>query len=527
MHPFEGALLLASGFLLGNILASFFSFAPSLLLGLTALFLPFGWFFCSRSMLLYGTLLLSGLLAGAFLTNSAYQDLRGFTLPPEPFQGSVRIVTYPEPHLFFQEVILEPLACAPESACAEGRILWQAPLSFKGHLGERFAFTCPLAKPENFSSDFDYVSFLGTHGIRSVCKEGNPGEQLPLDVRGTFWAALGRAHQVLEDSLTNVIPEPEAGLAKGLVLGGSDYLPEEQKIAFQRIGMTHIVAVSGYNIMLVAEGVLFVALASGFWRRQALLVAALGIFVFIFFVGAPASAVRAGVMALLTFLALHQGRLSRPFPLLLFAAVLMLVFNPLLLRYDVGFQLSFLALVGIFFAVDWYRLPGPEQQFAFWQEAAKVTLFVEFFVLPAIFYHFHLFSWFSFFANLILLPVVPVAMLTSCAVAILGLLFPGAAALYAFIAYLPLTFLLRFAEFFASLSFIALPLPPVSLFWLAFWYTLLVLYCLFLALRRKRRWYAYAFTLPDIPVSRPRDSLGRLLSFLALRRRGADRDRLS
>jgi len=137
-----------------------------------------------------------------------------------------------------------------------------------------------------------------------------------------------------------------------------------------------------------------------------------------FFVGMPASAVRAGFMVSLVFLAQLAGRRISSLKALFIAGFLILLFNPLALRYDLGFQLSFCATLGII-------LFGPV--FNYWfksaiknnslREVLVMTLAAQVFVLPILSLNFGYFSLVSLFSNILVFPVLPMIM-------VLGLLLP-------------------------------------------------------------------------------------------------------
>lgn len=360
--------------------------------------------------------------------------------------GIARIVNDPEERDFYRHVILRMESCESEY-CPEEKILWQASRTAAAVPGARVAFSCVLELPENFDAAFDYRMFLAKDDIGYVCRKASRAEILPEDMRARFTGLFFMPKRAFERALERSLPQPEAGLAEGLILGGDNRLPETLRRAFVKAGLSHIVAISGYNIALIAQGFVILGIGIGLWRRQALWFAALGIVLFIVLVGAPASAVRAGIMGLCAFAALFVGRLSRSVNMLLFAAALMLFFQPLLLRYDVGFQLSFLAALAIIIALPFMERLLPEE--FFWKsfvEIALLTFSVELFVVPILVYQFQMFSPFALVANTLLLPLVPYAMFMAFVGGIAFFIFPGLHMLPAGLAY----FFLRSITFSAE-----------------------------------------------------------------------------
>ena len=146
------------------------------------------------------------------------------------------------------------------------------------------------------------------------------------------------------DALTRVLPEPEAGLAAGIIIGLRDRVDRAVATAFTTAGVSHVVAISGWNIAIVAAAV--TAVAGGLGRRRRSVVIALAIGAYIAFAGASPSVVRAGAMAAVVLIARESGRTGRAAAALGWAVVLLLLADPGLI-VDAGFQLSSLATAGL------------------------------------------------------------------------------------------------------------------------------------------------------------------------------------
>ncbi|MFZ2299986.1 MAG: ComEC/Rec2 family competence protein [Candidatus Moraniibacteriota bacterium] len=365
--------------------------------------------------------------------------------------GVGRVVNDPEERDFYRQAVMRMESCGYEY-CPQEKILWQAPRTMEIIPGARISFVCALELPKNFDEGFDYRMFLAKDDIGYICRTALKAEVLPEDTRARFTRLFFMPKYAFEMALNKSVPQPEAGLAEGLILGGDNRLPETLKQAFIKAGLSHIVAISGYNIALIAQGFVIFGIVIGLWRRQALWFAVIGIALFVFMVGAPASAIRAGIMGLAAFAALSVGRLSRSINVLVFAAALMLFFQPLLLRYDVGFQLSCLAALAIIVAVPWLERLLPK---AFigksFVEIALLTFAVELFVVPLLVYQFHIFSPYALLANVLLLPLVPYAMGLSFIGALGFLVLPGLHLLPAGIAYLFLRVITFVAEWISVL----------------------------------------------------------------------------
>jgi competence protein ComEC len=184
----------------------------------------------------------------------------------------------------------------------------------------------------------DYLRRIGVEGsIRSrslaLVRDGDP--EAP---------SLDRLRRAAGAALAAAIPEPEAGLAAGIVIGLRDRVDRDLAADFTTVGASHIVAISGWNIAIVAAMV--AALAGRLGRRRRSLVLVVAIVAYVLFAGASASVVRAAAMAGVVLLARETGRAGRAAAALGWAAALLLLADPTLVS-DPGFQLSSLATGGI------------------------------------------------------------------------------------------------------------------------------------------------------------------------------------
>ncbi|MCB9810775.1 ComEC/Rec2 family competence protein, partial [Candidatus Nomurabacteria bacterium] len=222
------------------------------------------------------------------------------------------------------------------------------------------------------------------------------------------------------DNLEKVIAEPAVGLGEGLLLGVKQALGDELEEAFRKTGIIHIVVLSGYNIMLV---VAFVMLVLGYFlsRRWRTVFGILAIISFALLVGLSATVVRASIMASLLLIAQATGRIYLVLRALLVAGFIMLLFNPLLLVYDVGFQLSFMATLGlILLTPQLERLFTKIPNLAGARMFLTATIATQIAVLPLLLYQIGQFSVVSVLVNLLVLPMVPVAMLLTFITGMLG-----------------------------------------------------------------------------------------------------------
>lgn len=248
---------------------------------------------------------------------------------------------------------------------------------------------------------------------------------------------LARLKHAFEKNIDAALPEPHAAFLKGLLLGERASLPADLIESFKKTGTSHMIALSGYNITIVGRSLasvlamVAVPFYASFW------IALSAMILFVIMTGASASAVRAGIIAALALIAHREGRHYQMTNALAFAGAAMLMADPALLRFDVGFQLSFLATMGLV-----YLSPGIERRFKQFADYVKKffgmrpvsaalkrntdettvhvfftmkrvlieTLAAELAVLPLLLYLFGYLSLISPFANIASLMAVPYAM---------------------------------------------------------------------------------------------------------------------
>lgn len=330
--------------------------------------------------------------------------------------------------------------------------------------GEYVAVEGTLVRPEPFDTDtgrvFRYDRFLAKDGIFALIERGS------LEVIEER-QGIDRAHGLLTDlkpsfidALAQALPEPESSLAAGLVAGGKQGLGKELLQAFTDTGLVHIVVLSGYNVMIIAEAVMR---SLSFASRSVAAGGGAGIIaLFILAAGAGAAGVRAGLMAGIALYARASGRTYDALRALCVAATLMLIWNPLLLIYDPGFQLSFIATIGLILGA-----PHVESRLAFitlrfLREIVSATIAAQIAVLPLLLFQTGLLSIVSLPANVLVLPVVPFAMALSGLAGVAGWIVPPLAPFFGLPAYVLLAYMIHMTEFLSSIPLSAVSLPPFS-----------------------------------------------------------------
>jgi competence protein ComEC len=473
---------LSTGFIGGVAAASFYY--PQkignlhLLMGLTVALIVFFTFYENKKSVVFSFTLMFFAL-GVYLVTSKLEETCDLNLDGQNFFGEVMIMQDPESVGKYQKIIISPDENRDVKFLLN--VYDYAPYFY----GDKLRVECVLKKPENFSAGFDYQMYLAKDGVGYECQKSKI-EKLEGSGGNFIYRIIFRIKNIFNEKIAKLIPAPEAGLLSGLLLGGNNLLGESWQEKFSITGMTHIVAVSGYNVTIIAEYLMLLGIWLGLWRRQAFWFAVSGITLFIFMIGLPSSAVRAGVMGILLIWAMKNGRLANSQNALLFSASVMLLINPLLLRWDVGFQLSFLATAGIiyFYPLSENYLIKNNKVFG-WLEILLLTLSAQIFVLPIILFNFQKLSLVSPLANLLILPIIPLAMILGFTAVLAGFIFMPLAIVLAWLAYLPLKYETLVINYLASLQYASV---KFNLSWpeVVIWYVILLVFLFYVRMKKNK-----------------------------------------
>ncbi|MDD5071381.1 MAG: ComEC/Rec2 family competence protein [Patescibacteria group bacterium] len=332
-----------------------------------------------------------------------------------------------------------------------GKILVTTNLYPAFSYGDELKIKCELKAPEEFSG-FAYDRYLARYNIYSVCYHPKI-EKIGGGKGNYFYGKIFKLKGRLRDVINYSLPEPEAGLAGAITLGYKKGIGDYWQEKFSQAGLSHIVAISGLHISILAALVMGFSLGIGLPRRKAFWLAGLFLLVYIFLIGLPASAMRAGLMGFLVLWAMNLGRLNKLTNSLVLAAAILLLINPKLLRDDIGFQLSFLAVLGIAYFFPIFRKLAGEKRGAvkIFLDIAGITLSAQVFTLPVIAFNFGQVSLIAPISNLLVLWVLPFllsAILTGLA---LGLIWPSLSWLFFFPAFLALKYIMAVADWLTRL----------------------------------------------------------------------------
>lgn len=272
------------------------------------------------------------------------------------------------------------------------------------------------------SADFDYANYLAKDNIYLTATQAGELHAQPSP-RPTFLGALYHAKHWVADAIHRFLPEPHSSLLAGLLLGIKTDLSDSFRLALKNSGTSHIVALSGFNVTIIITFLLFMLRTLP--RRFVWILSSILILGFVVMTGAASSVVRAAIMGWVLLLAGLWGRRHSATTAILLAACLMVGLHPLILFYDVGFQLSLAATAGILYGSTLLTLSPTQPLIRLLTETLFATIGATIFTLPLIALYFGGISWVTLGANLIIVPLIPYVMLVGCLGLVGFLLWPA------------------------------------------------------------------------------------------------------
>lgn len=316
--------------------------------------------------------------------------------------------------------------------------------------------------------EFSYRDYLARQGVHSIMEL--PYTRVLAEGEGSpLYHTLFAFKQRAQDTIIQLFPAPQSALLTGILLGNDNNIPPDLADDFRSTGMTHIIAISGFNIAILIA-IMMSLMSAWMPRRLAIFVSISGVVLYTLLVGADASVVRAALMGSIYLIAVRWlGRPNFAFGSLFLAGIVMTVLRPFTL-WDVGFQLSFTATLGLMLYADpftqWTRRQLcrvasqeiVERVMSVITEAVIITLAAQVLTLPLMLGYFQQLSLVSLPANAFILPAQPGVMLWGGLATLVGMAAPAVGQLLAWIAWLFLTYTIWLVRLFASVPGAAVPL---------------------------------------------------------------------
>lgn len=290
---------------------------------------------------------------------------------------------------------------------------------------------------------------------------------------------MGRDNSIIETlrrrfvaGMQTALPEPSASFAVGLLVGQRANLPDHVKESLGAVGLTHIIAVSGYNLTIIMRAVRRTFRKRSKYQVTVVSLALMAIFLLI--TGFSASIVRAAIVSGLSLAAWYYGRTIKPLLLILIAASITAGWYPIYLWSDIGWYLSFLAFFGVLIlapllVAKFYHSNNEPKVLGL---VAIESLCAQIMTIPLVLWIFNEISVISPFSNILVVPLVPLAMLLALIAGLAGMFLPALAGWFAWPAKVLLTYMLDIVSLMARIPHV-LMYVSISLTVMLFLYSVL------------------------------------------------------
>lgn len=301
-----------------------------------------------------------------------------------------------------------------------GKILMYGLRYSKFNRGDRVAVRGDLSEPQNFTDEFDWKGYLEDRGIHSILYRG---EIKKIAERGGATLSLIRFKGAFHSALERTLHEPESSFIRRLILGERQGLEQKVLDDFKRVGAMHLIAISGMHITILSV-VLLNILKFFIKRNWALIMLSIFLVFYMMITGMSPSVIRATIMGILAVIAQLSGRMRNSTNVIALAAAIMIAIDPSLMLGDVGFQLSFLATIGIVYFSPYIKkilifLPNALEL----RESVAVTLSAQILTIPISIYYFGYISFLSPIATFALALALPYIMIFSFVTGFTSLIF--------------------------------------------------------------------------------------------------------
>jgi len=274
--------------------------------------------------------------------------------------------------------------------------------------------------------------------LNPIQNNGNPGEfdsKTYQRVRGVYYygrlshmeilrqgkgSVFGEIRQSMAERLLRVLPQPESGLLSAILLGEDVGLDEEYRSIFQKLGISHILAISGLHVGMIYR---ILQKITGKKRRSSAVISLAGLWGYTFLTGAAASTIRAAVICTIAAFQKRGGGKADSLNSLAASAWVLLVWNPLYIL-DTGFQLSFVCTASLFLFSGvpnrWFWIPRGARQ------VLSPTIAILIGSMPISLYYFYTWSPYQILLNLLILPAMGLVFTMGGVVLLLFWLWEGA-----------------------------------------------------------------------------------------------------
>ena len=356
------------------------------------------------------------------------------------FSGTITGIVVDEPRYRDDRVQLrlavETVFVNGETISTSGLVMVEADRGTEIEYGDQARATGAIATPAT-GDTFSYADYLGRRGVFSIMR--NAGVEVVSKGHGDpLVAHLLQLKAIFRAEIARALPEPQAGLLTGILLGDESGISPQLKDDFSRVGASHVIAISGFNMVIVSAIVIRVLSSLFGGKSISVTISAVAVIAFYsLFVGASPSILRAALMSSLLVISKQLGR--RTFlPASLAGATLLLSLADPNVLLDIGFQLSFCAVLGLGLFADPLserldallrrslpaKLATPLHSFL--NEPLVVSVAAQVATLPLIVLYFGRLSLVALPVNILIVPVQSAVLLLGLAAVVVSVFAPGA-----------------------------------------------------------------------------------------------------
>lgn len=333
--------------------------------------------------------------------------------------------------------------------------------------GDRIEVKGILKQPESPGNpgQFDYQRYLARRGIHLLISSYEDENVKKLaHIRENPWREMAyQSKERLQALLQKTLPPEQSALMQGMLFGSTEKIPDEISRQFQAVSLVHILSVSGYHVGILLAAFLFITRIISLPRLWEGIIGTVLLLFYAFMTGLGPAIIRATVMGIISLWGMFWGREKDwPIAMALAGAVVLFVWPAAL--WDPGCQLSFMVTWGIL-----YLTPKLEKLFSplpiSFRLVIAVSLAAELTAAPLVAYHFNMLSLVGVVTNILLAPVISMAMLISLSGMFVGLIWLGLAQLISASGSFLIDLMLALVQFFSSLphGIYYLSSPPVFL----------------------------------------------------------------
>jgi competence protein ComEC len=362
-----------------------------------------------------------------------------------------------------------------------GKVLVRSIKKNKFSYGDRLFLEGKLYRPFSFAKgEFNYRNYLRHQGIYLILsvKKNSIVKQLDKNVGNPLKSFAFRIRHKMRDVIVKNLSPFSAEILNAIILGERQNLPAYVRDALVYSGTVHIIAISGLHLGIVAFIILLILKIIKIPRKPRYILTILLLIVYCVLTGANTPVMRATIMAAMLLLGYFLEREGNIYNSLSLAALIILVVNPWQL-FEVSFQLSFLSVISIVWLSPKIKSMFPEKLNKIPWTRFLISIFSVSFaawlgLLPLIAYYFRVLSPITILANMIIVPYVTIIVASGFSLALIGILVPSLACIFAASNELFILILFKINSSLITIPGAYFKLPSISFVYVLLYYTILI-----------------------------------------------------